>query len=222
MSNQRLVILNLHGIGYPVRAFWPNEQEYWVQKPFYEEVLDLVNARPDVAITFDDSNVTDYEVALPALQARGIKAHFYVVWGFVGRRGFLSQGQLRELHASGMIIGNHGHQHRSWRGLSDSQLQQELVEARDRLEQLLSAKVRYAACPNGSYDRRVLSHLRACGYERVFTSDRGCTRGSDWLQARNTLVRQHDLAAVELILNSKRWSGEGLLRLCKRTVKRWR
>ena len=44
-----------------------------------------------------------------------------------------------------------------------------------------------AACPFGSYDRRVLESLRGSGYRRVYTSDRGTTDAEDYLQARNTV-----------------------------------
>src|SRR5437016_578259 len=106
--DQRLIILNFHGIGNPSRSFWPREESYWVQARFFETVLDEVKARHNVLVTFDDSNISDFEMALPALQARGMKAHFYVVSDLIGKKGFLSATQVRELHAAGMVIGNHG------------------------------------------------------------------------------------------------------------------
>jgi len=220
--NSRLVILNFHGIGKPGRPFWPQEELYWVERPFFEAVLDDVKGRSDTLLTFDDCNASDFETALPALQARGLKAHFYVVSDFIGTQGFLSAGQVRELHAAGMLIGNHGKRHRSWRGLVDGELEEELVEARDRLEDLISDKVRFAACPNGSYDRRVLRRLRACGYEHVYTSDRGCTHRKSWLQARNSLLASDGLPELRHILSSRLLSAQGLLRICKRVIKRYR
>jgi peptidoglycan/xylan/chitin deacetylase (PgdA/CDA1 family) len=121
-----------------------------------------------------------------------------------------------------MIIGNHGKLHRSWRGLTESELEAELVEARDRLENIISDKVIFAACPNGSYDRRVLKHLRACGYDRVYNSDRGWARQGSWLQARNSLLASDDLADVRRILGGSPFSRQGLLRICKRAIKRYR
>ncbi len=220
--NSRLVILTFHGIGVPSRPFWPQEESYWVTRPFFEAVLDEVRGRSDALLTFDDCNASDYEVAFPALQARGLKAHFYVVAGLIDKDGFLSEAQVKTLHAAGMTIGNHGKLHRSWRGLAEGELQEELVEAKERLENLLSDKVRFAACPNGSYDRRVLRRLRACGYERVYSSDRGCAHRDGWLQARNSLLQGDDLEDVHRILASRPCGWNGLWRFCKRTIKRWR
>lgn len=220
--NSRLIILTFHGIGQPCRPFWPQEEFYWVQQPFFEDVLDDIRGRTDTLLTFDDCNASDFETVLPALQARGLKAHFYVVSDFIGTPGFLSASQVRELHAAGMIIGNHGKRHRSWRGLTERELAQELVEARDCLENLIADKVRFAACPNGSYDRRVLRRLRACGYEHVCTSDRGWTHSNSWLQARNSLLASDGLPELQRVLGSRLFSAQGLLRICKRVIKRYR
>jgi len=220
--SQKLFILNFHGIGSPRRTFWPMEESYWVERRFFEAVLDHIKGRTDTLVTFDDCNASDVEAALPALQARGLKAHFYIVSDLLGKNGFLSVNDVRELHAAGMTIGNHGKLHRSWRGLAEWQLREELVEARDRLENIISDKVSFAACPNGSYDRRVLKHLRKCSYQRVYTSDEGPTRCGSWLQARNSLLRTHDLDAVHRILRGTQLSWKGLLRICKRTIKRCR
>ena len=219
---QRLVILTFHGIGSPSRSFWLREESYWVERRFFEAMLDDIQGRSDALVTFDDGNISDFETALPALQARGMKAHFYIVSDLIGQRGFLSQGEVRALHGAGMTIGNHGKLHRSWRGLTERELEAELVEAKDRLENIISDKVIFAACPNGSYDRRVLKHLRACGYERVYNSDRGWARQGSWLQARNSLLVSDDLADVRRILGSSPFSRQGLLRICKRAIKRYR
>jgi peptidoglycan/xylan/chitin deacetylase (PgdA/CDA1 family) len=220
--DHRSVILTFHGIGDPTRSFWPREEAYWVQRGFFEAVLDDIKGRDDTLVTFDDCNASDFETALPELQARGMKAHFYIVWDFIGKPGFLAAAEVKALHAAGMIIGNHGKRHRSWRGLTEGELEDELVEAKDCLENLISDKVRYAACPNGSYDRRVLNRLRASGYERVYTSDRGWAHRSSWLQARNSLLASDDLADVRRIVSSSPFSGEGLVRICKRAIKRYR
>ena len=54
--------------------------------------------------------------------------------------------------------------------------------------------VREAACPFGSYDRRVLGALRRHGFTRVYTVDRGRARQGAWLQPRYT-VRKDDTPA---------------------------
>ena len=79
--------------------------------------------------------------------------------------------------------------HRRWASLDERRLREELVDAKRVLEEIVGAPVTDAACPFGSYNRRVLRRLRKCGYRHVYTSDRGMTGRADWLQARNTVRR---------------------------------
>src|SRR5262245_41021375 len=54
-------------------------------------------AQRAVALTFDDGCETDLLVAAPLLCERGFGATFYVVAGFVGKPGFLTGPQVRQL-----------------------------------------------------------------------------------------------------------------------------
>src|ERR1041384_2350901 len=64
-----------------------------------------------VVITFDDGCETDLIVAAPVLKEAGFNATFYVTVEHLGRRGYLSVGQLRELSESGFEIGSHSLTH---------------------------------------------------------------------------------------------------------------
>ena len=185
-------------------------------------VLDSVEDRADVRITFDDGNASDVEHALPALRERGLKATFFVVAGRMGAPRFLDADGVKELAAAGMTIGCHGMRHRPWRGLDDDALREELLDAKAMLERVVERPITQAACPFGSYDRRVLRTLRKTGYHHVFTSDRGTTRSHDFLQARNS-IGPHDAAGVlEEIASLDSSPSRALPRRAKLAVKRWR
>jgi peptidoglycan/xylan/chitin deacetylase (PgdA/CDA1 family) len=218
---QRSTILTFHGIGEPERRLEAGEEQVWLGSDGFGSVLDSVAGRTDVRITFDDGNASDVVHALPALLRRGLTATFFIVAGRLGKRGFLDEGGVRALTAEGMAIGCHGMHHRSWRRLAEPQLREELVEARRLLEDVIERPVTEAACPFGSYDRGVLRALRRCGYRRVYTSDRGTARYDDWLQARNT-VRRDDQLASDVILSGEKPRFNALPRPLTLAVKRWR
>jgi peptidoglycan/xylan/chitin deacetylase (PgdA/CDA1 family) len=218
---QRSMILTFHGVGEPGRRLEAGEEQVWLDSDRFVSMLDSVADRSDVRITFDDGNASDVMHALPALRGRGLTASFFVVAGRLGEPGFLDEGDVRALAAEGMTIGCHGMHHRSWRRLDEAQLREELVEARRLLEEIVERPVTEAACPFGSYDRRVLRALRRCGYRRVYTSDRGTARCDDWLQARNT-VRRDDQLASDVILSGEKPRFNALPRPLTLAVKRWR
>src|SRR6202022_1834501 len=106
------------------------------------------------------------------------------------------------LCAEGMTIGSHGMYHRKWATLSDRELHEEVVEARDRIEQISGSRIVEAACPFGGYNRRVLHCIRTSGYDRVYTSDGGAANLDSWFLPRNTIVRSDDFEKVLGIISA--------------------
>lgn len=180
----RVVNVCFHGVGTPRRELEDGEARYWVSEDSFHRILDAVAGRDDVRLSFDDGNLSDADVGLPALVERGLTATFFVLAGRLDDPGSLGPDHLRALAEAGMTVGTHGWAHRPWRGLADGDRQRELVEARQRIEAETGAPVDQAALPLGRYDRTVVRNLRDSGYRRVFTSDRGWARPGSWLQPR--------------------------------------
>jgi peptidoglycan/xylan/chitin deacetylase (PgdA/CDA1 family) len=218
----RAINLTFHGVGTPPRGLDPGEDRVWVSHGEFLALLDCAAGRDDVAISFDDGNLSDVEQALPALRARGLRATFFVVAGRLDQPHFLDETGVRALVDAGMDIGCHGMRHRPWRGLDEVALEEELVEAKAVLERAAGRPVTRAACPFGSYDRRVLRRLRGSGYQHVYTSDRGTARTGDFLQARNSVGPGDDPGVLDGIARLEVSPHTALRRRAKLAIKRWR
>jgi peptidoglycan/xylan/chitin deacetylase (PgdA/CDA1 family) len=213
----QMLTLTFHGIGQPPHELRDDEAAVWLSRDEFESVLDELRDRTDIRLTFDDGNVSDVAIALPALSARGLTATFFVVAERLDQTGYLRREDLVALRAAGMRIGCHGMRHVSWRSLDRAALVEELSTARSQIEDAVGAPTREASCPFGAYDRRVLAALRAEGYERVYTSDGGWGDARWWLQPRTTLRRSGP--AVDDLVASAR--GVTLTRL-RSVAKSWR
>jgi peptidoglycan/xylan/chitin deacetylase (PgdA/CDA1 family) len=134
------------------------------------EALEYPSAN-SVAITFDDGSETDLISAAPILKENGFRATFYVTAGFVGKRGYLSPAQLRELRQSGFEIGCHSMTHAYLDDLDAAGLRVEIVDAAKKLEQMIGEKVLHFSCPGGRFDERSLNLAREAGY-RSFANSR--------------------------------------------------
>jgi peptidoglycan/xylan/chitin deacetylase (PgdA/CDA1 family) len=222
VRRDRRFILNFHGIGAPGRTVPSDELPYWISAGMFEDILDLVQGRPDVDLTFDDGNASDLSIGLPALHDRGLHAAFYPIADRIGRPGSSSAAGLRELVAAGMTIGSHGMRHRSWRGLDDAALREELVDAREIIAAAAGVRVTTAACPFGSYGRRATNRLRRLNYTTVFTSDAAAARSSAWLQPRFSVHESDDVGVIAALLDAPRSRRSDLLASLRITVKRWR
>jgi peptidoglycan/xylan/chitin deacetylase (PgdA/CDA1 family) len=134
------------------------------------EALEYPSAN-SVAITFDDGSETDLISAAPILKENGFRATFYVTAGFVGKQGYLSPAQLRELRQSGFEIGCHSMTHAYLDDLDAAGLRVEIVDAAKKLEQMIGEKVLHFSCPGGRFDERSLNLAREAGY-RSFANSR--------------------------------------------------
>ena len=59
--------LTFHGVGEPEAARSPSEAQVWLSVEQFESILDARRCPRHVRISFDDGNVSDVELALPAL-----------------------------------------------------------------------------------------------------------------------------------------------------------
>jgi peptidoglycan/xylan/chitin deacetylase (PgdA/CDA1 family) len=215
------LILNFHGLGEPPDTIGVAERDVWVPVQWLEAILDAA-PREGVVLTFDDGNVSDVQAVLPALTDRKLAARFFPLTGRIGTAGYLSVEDIAELSGAGMRIGSHGLHHRDWRTLPDAELHDELTLSRRRLGEIVAGEITEAACPFGSYDRRVLRALRATGYRRVFTSDGGPHASGAWLSSRTTVNRNRPLQHWLELARAGASKPLGLSQRGKRLLKRVR
>ena len=134
-----------------------------------------VGARP-IMITFDDGDVSNREVAMPLLQARGMLAEFFVTAAFVGQPGRLSAVDVAAIAAAGMGVQSHGLTHALLADLGDAELEFELRESKRRLEALTARPVQALALPGGRGAARECAAALRIGYRELFNSEPGCNR----------------------------------------------
>ncbi len=123
-----------------------------------------------VAITFDDGSETDLITAAPILSESGFKATFYITAGFLGKPGYLSLEQLRQLHALGFEIGCHSMTHAYLNDLAMPDLRREIVDSGKQIEDIIGSKIQHFSCPGGRYDARAVTVARDAGYRSLATS----------------------------------------------------
>ncbi|WP_171236700.1 polysaccharide deacetylase family protein [Ruegeria sp. HKCCA6837] len=217
-----MIGLNFHGIGEPRRTLERDEAPYWVSAQQFERVLAQVAQAPEgFQITFDDGNLSDHDIALPALMDHGLRARFFVLTGRIGAPGALDTAHIRALSEAGMTIGSHGIDHTAWPTLSDAELKQELQSSRARLEDICGCAITEAGIPFGRYDARVLRALRAAGYTTAWSSDGGGFRHGTFLRPRTSLRGDMSDGDVQAILSNRMSPLRRLRRAVRMVQKRW-
>ena len=114
-------------------------------------------AKKPVVITFDDGYEDNYFTAFPILKEKGQKATIFVISGMIGREGYLTVDEIREMVDSGFVsIQSHTDSHRMLTGLSLDDRIREFATSKSVLEAASGREVTAVAYPFGDVDYSVL------------------------------------------------------------------
>ena len=102
-----------------------------------------------VMLTFDDNVVDQIEVARPVLQKYGFKGVYFIMTVTLGKPGYMSREQVKQLHNEGNVIGSHTYDHQNMRKLPDSLWAVQVDKPQKQLKDITGAEVKYFAYPFG-------------------------------------------------------------------------
>lgn len=138
-------------------------------------------ARP-VVLTFDDGYADFYANAYPLLQQYSDHATIYIITDAVGKPGYMTWDQLRDLAGSPLItIGAHTRTHPLLARLSAEQSWDEMAGSKTDLENMLGIVVRHLAFPSGSYSALTVQQAGQIGFATAVTTLPGLIQHADQL-----------------------------------------
>lgn len=194
-GHQRIVVLLYHRVSDELRDSltvgieqFDAQMEWLARHHQVVSIADIVrgnvprhNARPVVAVTFDDGYLDNFENAVPILLRHQVPASFFVSTGMIGAdQGFphdlkrlgsalptMTWDQLRQMHALGFVIGSHTVTHLDCGSADLGAVRRELIESRDALRRNLGLDEVIFAYPFGgraNMNAAALQLVKETGY----------------------------------------------------------
>lgn len=171
---------------------------------FIAEIPDIISgkkiaAEKSIFLTFDDGYEDFYIHVFPLLKKYHMKATFYVVYNFIGKKGYISDGQLREIIAMGNIeIGSHTIHHRALKGANTETAREEIVYSKELFEKVYGLDVKTFAYPYGSISSETVQVVKEAGYIAAVSTINGL------IQSENNLftlsrIRPYLLSSSSII-----------------------
>lgn len=154
----------------------PAADRYKLTLPQFEQHLAALQRLPATAmpfsLTFDDGGESFYTRIADRLERLGWRARCFVPTNFIGRPGFLTRRQLRDLDARGHHIGAHSASHPPrMSACTAGVLRDEWRESVEVLQDILGRPVPTASVPGGYYSTAVAEAAALAGIRTLFTSE---------------------------------------------------
>jgi peptidoglycan/xylan/chitin deacetylase (PgdA/CDA1 family) len=165
---------------------------------------------PTVLLTFDDA-YAHIKVVTPILRSHRFSAVVFAPWQHLGglnvwdvdvhpnlaKLEIASPEEILAMTGGPWEVASHGLRHINLKGMGVAERRAELIEARERLSELVGRPVRDLAYPHGSQDEGVRRDAREAGYRMAFTAGPG-TAGDPLQQARRPIRRSDSKALFRL------------------------
>ena len=145
----------------------------------------------DVVFTFDDGHASNADAAADLAEAGG-SGDFFVNSSTVCQPNNLNWATLREMAGAGASIQSHGHTHRYFNELSESEIRYELLTSKHEIEARIGLPVTIFAPPGGRLQPAVARIAREVGYVAICSSNVGLwgRNSATWNIPRFAVLRE--------------------------------
>ncbi len=126
-----------------------------------------------IILTFDDGYADNYFEMLPILEAHGMTAVIFVITNELGKPGYLTLEQLKDLQRRGVEIGSHTADHLPLVTLNEELLINQIRVPKIFLEWNGLAPIGSISYPNGVYNPEIIELLKKENFLAAVTGEAG-------------------------------------------------
>lgn len=158
--------------------------EFLISEGFQLVTLSQLPTRPEItdkriAVCFDDGYQNVFDYAFPILKKFSSVATVALITDFIGRENswdvnlggiryqHLNRDSIQELIDAGWEIASHSVSHQSLRGISESELDYQMLHSKQTLESMFSRRIYSFTPPFGNITPRIYQAARRHGYRNI-------------------------------------------------------
>lgn len=117
-----------------------------------------------IMLTFDDTKLDQYKVALPELNKYGFKGVFFIMTVSLGKPNYMSKAQVRELSDAGHVIGSHTYDHQNLKKYKAEDWITQIEKPTKTLQEITGKEIKYFAYPFGLWNKEGIPELKKRGF----------------------------------------------------------
>jgi peptidoglycan/xylan/chitin deacetylase (PgdA/CDA1 family) len=119
-------------------------------------------------ISFDDTRLDQFTIGQPELNKYGFKGVFFIMTISLGRPGYMSREQVKQLSDEGHIIGSHTWTHENVKKYSADDWVEQIEKPSKQLQTITGRPVEYFAYPFGLWNKEAIEKLKDHDFKAVF------------------------------------------------------
>ncbi len=152
---------------------------------FVKDIPDLladkiIPSKKSVILTFDDGYEDFYYDVFPVLKKYQMKATIYVIYNYIGRKGFLNEAEIKELLASGLVeLGSHTLDHAYLKQMPQEEAEKQIVESKKLLEEKFGVPIESFAYPFGAFTQESIDLVKKAKYTVAVSVISGITQSEE-------------------------------------------
>lgn len=131
-------------------------------------------------LSFDDGYEDFYTDVFPLLKKYHMRATLYVIYDYIGRKGFLNEQQIRELIESDLVeIGSHTLDHIYLKQAPKDYADKQIIESKAKFEDRFGIKIKTFAYPYGAFNADNIETVKKAGYTAAVSVISGVMQSSE-------------------------------------------
>ena len=159
-----------------------------------------------VMITFDDTRMDQFTIANPELAKHNFKGVYFIMTVSLGRPGYMSAAEVKELSDEGNTIGSHTWDHHNVKKYVAEDWPVQVEKPSRQLEQITGKPIQYFAYPFGLWNKEAIAQLKKFGFKSVF-------------QLSEDRDQQDPLYSIRRIIVPGEWSAHTMHSVMKNSFK---
>jgi peptidoglycan/xylan/chitin deacetylase (PgdA/CDA1 family) len=121
-----------------------------------------------IMLTFDDTKLDQWTVAVPELEKYGFKAVFFIMTVSLGRPNYLSRDQVKKMSDAGHVIGSHTYDHQNVKKYQGEDWVTQIEKPTKTLQEVTGKDIKYFAYPFGLWNKEAIPELKKRGFSSAF------------------------------------------------------
>lgn len=189
MNQNNLLILNFHSVFRPeTKDVNHYDPVFSVSEEQFENYLKIIQDKAvntcswsdiregktgfknQVALSFDDGHLSDYELVIPLLKKYNMDACFFIVAENI-QNDQLAWDRVKEIHQMGFSIGSHGLRHKKMTLLNEMEQEEEFLKSKQIIERCIGSEIHFFAFPEGRYSTHLVETGKKAGYKKLFSTE---------------------------------------------------